>query len=437
MPGTQPEAAPQFDVDRLWAEFADPANERAFVAHLFRTVHAPETRINVGSAILAYLGLLLVDVWVVPPQVLPDAMVARLAAVGLFAMLFAVAWTPLLERVRPAIPALLAWGGIAHNLWVGHAVGGAPGIAYRYFTVVLLALPPLIGRCTVREALTIGGVGFGILQGFELVLGDGDRVIWLFLSATCAIGGAYGVYGAWIYHITARHDFWQARVIAWQLQQLDVERARSDRLLRNILPDAIASRLKAGERVIADSYPAVTVVFADLCGFTAYAATVSPERLVQRLDALFRRFDALAETHGLEKIKTIGDAYMVAAGLPEPVADHADRACRFGLAMHEAIAAINAEHGEHFAVRVGVHSGPVVAGVIGDRKFAYDLWGDTVNLASRMESHGVVGRVHVTPETLAALGPGWRFEPHGPIVVKGKGEMTTALLIGPPGPDAG
>ena len=395
-------------------------------------MHAPETRINVGSAIVAYLGLLLVDVWVVPPQLLRFALMARLATVGLFAALCVVAWSPVLVRVRPAIPALLAWGGIAHNLVVGHAIGGSTGIAYRYFTVILLALPPLIGRCTVREALAIGGVGFAILQGFELALGDGDTVIWLFLSATCAIGGAYGVYGSWIYHTTARHDFWQARVIDWQLRQLDVERARSERLLRNVLPDAIAERLKSGERVIADSYPAVTVLFADICGFTTYAATVSPERLVLRLDTLFRRFDALAEQFGLEKIKTIGDAYMVAAGLPEPVPDHAERACRFALAALDAIEASNAELGESFAIRVGVHTGPVVAGVIGDRKFAYDLWGDTVNVASRMESHGVVGRVHVTSETLAALPPGWRTVAQGPIVVKGKGEMRTALLVGPP-----
>ncbi len=215
------------------------------------------------------------------------------------------------------------------------------------------------------------------------------------------------------------------------LRYTDVRRraaeARVDELLTNAIPAVIASRLKRGERRIAESYAATTVVFADLVGFTPWAQRTEPERVVAFLDALFSRFDELAEAHGLEKIKTIGDAYMAVAGAPEPRSDHAAAAVTFARAMGEAVRVVSAAQGLQFQVRVGVASGPVVAGVIGQRRLLFDLWGDTVNLASRMESSGVPGRIHLSAATRELLGDTERFE-RREVHVKGLGPLTTYLV---------
>jgi class 3 adenylate cyclase len=207
------------------------------------------------------------------------------------------------------------------------------------------------------------------------------------------------------------------------------EQDRSERLLRNVLPDPIAARLKQGEQVIADGFPEVTVLFADLVDFTRRSDRSSPERVVQVLDDLFSALDRLAERHGLEKIKTIGDAYMVVGGLPEPRPDHAQAVAEMALALREEVPRHHDPDGQPLAVRVGIDTGPVVAGVIGRRKFSYDLWGDTVNTASRMESRGVAGCIQVTERTYRRLRDGYRFERRGPIQVRGKGELVTWFLV--------
>ena len=210
---------------------------------------------------------------------------------------------------------------------------------------------------------------------------------------------------------------------------LEAERERSERLLLNVLPQPIAERLKAQTGVIAEHYDSVSVLFADLVGFTERSAVMAPADLVALLDQIFSAFDRLADAEGVEKIKTIGDAYMVAAGLPEPREDHVDAAARTALAMRDEIAAIAERTGHRWlAVRIGIDAGPVVAGVIGRRKFIYDLWGDTVNTASRMESHGVPGEIQVTDQVAAALGPAFAVRARGTIDVKGKGPMATFLL---------
>jgi len=210
---------------------------------------------------------------------------------------------------------------------------------------------------------------------------------------------------------------------------LEAERERSERLLLNVLPKPIAERLKADTGVIAEHYDSVSVLFADLVGFTERSAVMAPADLVALLDQIFSAFDRLADAEGVEKIKTIGDAYMVAAGLPEPREDHVEAAARTALAMRDEIAAIGERTGQSWlAVRIGIDTGPVVAGVIGRRKFIYDLWGDTVNTASRMESHGVPGEIQVTGRVADALGPGFAARARGGIDVKGKGPMDTFLL---------
>jgi class 3 adenylate cyclase len=211
---------------------------------------------------------------------------------------------------------------------------------------------------------------------------------------------------------------------------LAAEQQRSERLLLNVLPAPIAERLKAGEAVIADAFPEVTVLFADLVDFTRSSRRSSPAQVVATLNELFSTFDRLAQHHGLEKIKTIGDAYMVAGGLPDPRPNHAQAVAELALAMREEVARRADPSGRPLAVRIGIDTGPVEAGVIGTSKFSYDLWGDTVNTASRMESHGVPGCIQVTARTYQRLQAGYRFQRRGPIPVRGMGEMVTYFLLG-------
>jgi class 3 adenylate cyclase len=206
---------------------------------------------------------------------------------------------------------------------------------------------------------------------------------------------------------------------------LALEQERSERLLLNVLPASIAERLKAGEEVIADAFPEVTVLFADLVGFTR-----SPAQVVAVLNELFSVFDRLAQHRGLEKIKTIGDAYMVAGGLPQPRLDHAEAVAELALAMQVEVARRADPSGQPLQVRIGIDTGPVEAGVIGTSSFSYDLWGDTVNTASRMESHGVAGCIQVTAGIYQRLQDGYRFQRRGPIPVRGMGEMVTYFLLG-------
>ena len=207
------------------------------------------------------------------------------------------------------------------------------------------------------------------------------------------------------------------------------EQDRSERLLLNVLPSPIAARLKQGEAVIADGFSEVTVLFADLVDFTRRSQQTTPEQVVQVLDGLFSALDRLAERHGLEKIKTIGDAYMAVGGLPEPRPDHAEAVAEMALAVREEVPRHRDPAGQPLAVRIGIDTGPVVAGVIGTTKFSYDLWGDTVNTASRMESRGVVGCIQVTERTYRRLRDGYQFERRGPVQVKGKGELVTWFLV--------
>jgi len=215
-----------------------------------------------------------------------------------------------------------------------------------------------------------------------------------------------------------RREFAQLRTIA-------EERAKSDRLLANMLPEPIAERLKHKPQAIADGFDAVSVLFADIVGFTSLSATMHPHALVELLNRVFSRFDELARSHGLEKIKTIGDAYMAVAGLPAPRQDHPRAAAEMALAMRDEIGRF--ADGK-LVLRIGLHAGSVVAGVIGVSKYSYDLWGDTVNTASRMESHGAPGAIHASAEFRACAGDGFVWEERGVIDVKGKGPMRTFWL---------
>lgn len=305
------------------------------------------------------------------------------------------------------LPFLLQWsvGGFAESslvaLWAlvgplgavfftGVRSGLAWFVAFVALTVVSAAIEPLLDSPDppIPDAI---GVGFFVLN----VIG---------VSAT--------VFGLIEYFVRARER----------------EHERSEALLLNVLPAPVARRLKESPGVIAEAHDEVTVLFADLVDFTPMAERMPAEAVVALLDEVFTRWDALARVHGLEKIKTIGDAYMAVAGLPEDRSDHAEVAARMALEMPGELAACERADAHSLRVRIGLDSGPVVAGVIGRSKFIYDLWGDTVNTASRMESTGVPGRVQLTARTRAKLAGRFGLEPRGEIEVKGKGRLDAYLL---------
>jgi adenylate cyclase len=222
----------------------------------------------------------------------------------------------------------------------------------------------------------------------------------------------------------------QAEQLQAAYLQLELEQVKSEQLLLNVLPAAIVLRLKDKEQNIAESFGEVTVMFADIVGFTELSSRISATAVVKVLNDIFSAFDHLADRHGLEKIKTIGDAYMVVGGLPTPRADHAEAVANMAIDMLHEIRLLSLEHSEPFSIRIGISTGPVVAGVIGLKKFIYDLWGDTVNIASRMESHGITGCIQVTAETYDILKDKYTFQRRGAIQIKGKGYMITYLLTG-------
>jgi len=303
---------------------------------------------------------------------------------------------------------------------------------YVFYIGVLLVVPFSVFRSSVaherwtRRLLVAAGVGLAIALPlilrrqpalWPLEAWQSQVVVALNLTNVIVALVAIAYYTMWVTDRAEAH--------------LAAERDRSETLLLNILPAQIAEQLKAQPGTIARHYDSVTVLFADICGFTLLSARISSQELIEMLNEVFSEFDRLASQHGLEKIKTIGDAYMAACGLPEPSEGHAAAVAAMGLDMAAAIKAYAEKHEVELDIRVGIHTGPVVAGVIGVNKFAYDLWGDTVNTASRMESHGAPGRVHLSKSTRDALGEAFELEPRGVIPVKGKGEMETWFLGAP------
>jgi class 3 adenylate cyclase/CheY-like chemotaxis protein len=208
------------------------------------------------------------------------------------------------------------------------------------------------------------------------------------------------------------------------------EQEKSEQLLLNVLPEAIATLLKQSSGVIAQRFDSATIMFADIVDFTPLAAKMPPLELVQLLNDIFSSFDKLADRYGLEKIKTIGDAYMVVGGLPIPRPDHATAVIEMAIAMQREIRAFKRMTRYPLKLRIGINTGPVIAGVIGLKKFSYDLWGDAVNVASRMESQGLPGKIQITPSTYEALKDQYQFEQWGSVHIKGKGKMTTYLYAG-------
>ncbi|OKH40565.1 adenylate/guanylate cyclase with GAF sensor(s) [[Phormidium ambiguum] IAM M-71] len=262
------------------------------------------------------------------------------------------------------------------------------------------------------------------VYGFESLIRRKDgKVIWISENARSVRDST----GKLLYYEGIVSDITVRKVA---LEALRYQQEQAEKLLLNILPEPIAQRLKLEQNTIADSFESVTVLFADLVGFTELSANTSPQQLVENLNIVFSEFDILAEQYGLEKIKTIGDAYMAVAGLPASRPDHAEAAAEMALGMLIKLTELNTKTNTNFSLRIGMNTGPVVAGVIGIKKFSYDLWGDTVNIASRMESQGIPGAIQVSTATYKLLKTKYQFTKRGSIPIKGKGEMVTYLLTG-------
>jgi class 3 adenylate cyclase len=251
-------------------------------------------------------------------------------------------------------------------------------------------------------------------------LGAEQVILHLLLLCMVNFGGGLNAYQQ---EQMARRNFLMKRAV-------DAANVKAEKLLLNILPGSIAARLKETPETIAESFADSTVLFADIVGFTVLSQKVTATKLVEMLNVLFSRFDDLTEKHGLEKIKTIGDAYMAAAGLPEATSNHAQVIADMALDMRLVMKDFTESAGEPLEIRIGINSGPVVAGVIGKKKFIYDLWGDAVNTAARMESHGIPGEIQVSQSTWELLKDDYELESRGPISVKGKGSMSVWLLKG-------
>ena len=302
---------------------------------------------------------------------------------------------------------------------------GTDGGSYFYYLSAGAVGILVLGTERVLLAFVLGGLGIGLIVVLHLVVPHNTGmfspdVLFYGNFVTNVIASSAIVFAIMYYAV---------REIARSEATAQREYERSESLLANILPNAVAARLKSKQAVIADRYDDASILFADMAGFTERASAIAPDELVQFLNRVFTGFDRLVETHGLEKIKTTGDAYMVASGVPAPRPDHMQALARLALDMRDMAVNLRDPRGHNVPVRIGLATGPVVAGVVGTRKFFYDVWGDAVNLASRMESTGVAGKIQVPEDVYDRLKSEFVFEERGPIEVKGKGTLRTWFLL--------
>ncbi len=311
------------------------------------------------------------------------------------------------------------------------------GIAFTYDVLIEVVISYLYGGLVLSGATTIWSI-IGVLAAM-LVFGTRAARWWFLFFAGSILAAAMMATRVEPTYVIGNTDgelasnligatFLSFLVMAYFVRQRDRFQMRSDELLHNILPAAIAARLKDDETMIADDMPEVSVLFADIVEFTPMSVDLSASELIGLLNAVFTKLDQLVDELGLEKIKTVGDEYMVAAGVPNPSSDHAHSIAALALNIRDALASSQFD-GHEIEMRIGIDSGPVVAGVIGQKKFAYDLWGETVNTASRMESTGVAGAIQITSATYERIKGTFLCEHRGEVDVKGLGRMDTYFLI--------
>ncbi len=405
--------------------FADAALERAFRDERARKMVKP-FRLAMLAAFVVMLCF-----WLFLPKILPAFPDARpRSAVPMLMFLAGTLWFALRSHFPSFVrrQQLIVLGGMLGASVMCAAISSALPLALlprlglgillmhtlNIYSIVRLRFPLACAGGWTTALIWVGYFGrTGSLVGTDQAIS----------SVTLVFANVFGMIAAYQFDQGVRREFLALRL-------LGQERERSERLLLNVLPAAIAERLKHSPDSIADHSSEVTVLFADIVGFTAPSEKKSPQDLVRLLDLIFSEFDVLAEKHGLEKIKTIGDAYMAAAGLPMPRANHAIAAMAMARDMLATVSRIAAETGETLALRIGLNSGPVVAGVIGRKKFIYDLWGDTVNTASRLETASEANRVNISAQTHELVRGHFVCEYRGKIAAKGKGDIDMYFVVG-------
>jgi class 3 adenylate cyclase len=377
-------------------------------------------RLAIVVAVIVYGSFAWLDVWMAP-DLAEVFLTIRILVAAVFGLALAITFAPVGLTIREAfigIAILAAAAGILRMMELATAV-----VSVRYFAGLLLVILAAhsMFRLRFQSAMLVSLL---VVGAWALQTGlAGEMPWWEYLNSQFFLIAAVilGMFASYSVERFARRG-WLAK------REALVEHEKSERVLFNILPEPIAERLKAEEGPIADGFAEATIMFVDLVDFTKLSSELDPRRLVGLLNRLFTEFDRIAEEHGIEKIGTSGDSYMAVAGVPLRVPDHAERIADAALAIRDRIA--NREGDIPVEVRIGIATGPVVAGVIGEKKLYYDLWGMPVTIASRMQAHGLPGEIQVTRAVREALEGRYEFEERGMIDVKGVGEMRTWLLVG-------
>ena len=397
--------------------------ERLFDVDYFRkSVNQVRIAQLVGALVYGAFGI--IDPWVIP-EITPQAWAIRAGVIGCLGLVFAASYAREFERwLQPVVTGIVMIAGLG---LIGMMLLARSPSRELYFAGVLLVI--MAGYTYMKLRFTWAVLAAMLLWVvYDLVdvfLRDTALPILMINNLYMFGTNVVGMFAGYHMELYIRRDFLQRR-------QIEDKEAQLSRVLKNVLPESITERLlrNPGGASIAERFSTVTIVFTDIVKFTEHSARVAPEELVAMLNEIFSAFDALVEKHGLEKIKTIGDAYMAVAGCPTQCEDHPDSVAEFALDMLDTVARLNVGRANPIHTRTGIHTGEVVAGVIGTKRFAYDLWGDAVNTASRMESHALPDTIQVTRATYERLRERYELKRRGVIDVKGKGEMVTYLLIG-------
>lgn len=406
--------------------FPQPLETLFRLDYFDHSLNTNRTAVKLGVLIMFLFGF--VDLFAMPTS-LRDIVVIRYLLLGpiLIGFIIYTHTSSYRKWIQPATSLASLMIGIGIIAMVIVSSPNEIGHTYYLFglmpvMIFLYTTPPIIFSYAAISGWTMTICAQApILIDPAILLDPTTRVGFLIADAFLITVNTIGTLASYQIERSARRNFVQELVI-------DNERRKSDRLLANILPYPVAEKLKRQQQ-IADQFPEVSVLFADLVDFTVQSANLAPDELINFLNRTFSIFDRLAEKHGVEKIKTIGDNYMAVAGLPIPRPDHAQAIADMALEMLDEISRLTDPAMGRIEFRIGINTGPVIAGVVGLQKFAYDLWGDTVNTASRMESHGLPGCIQVTSAVVELLQDQYKFESRGPIQVKGKGVMTTYFLV--------
>ena len=412
---------------RFKLRFANPEAEKAFLQD-YRTASRRQAFVAAAFGAFAFTGFGLWDMTAYEPQFANSLLVIRFGFIVPAFLLVMIACK--VKGLSKHMFSLITAASLASGLGIVAQIHILPNeVRVNDVSGLVLVIVFIYSNSRLRT-LPAACVGAAILLGYLIetnfltYMSNLDRIMG---GLMVSVANVLGVFVGYNLERSIRSEWKKS-------QRLDLERRKTEDLLLRTLPPSIAARLKDGyDRLIADSFDEATVLFADLVGFTAISEKVAAKDIVLSLNDLYSRFDFLTEKHGLEKIKTIGDAYMAVGGVPQPRADHAEAIIRLALDMM-----IETKHfsigGYSIKLRIGIQSGPVVAGVIGQKRLLYDLWGDTVNTASRMESHSLPGEIHIAESTYLLVKDKFLFVPREPIIIKGKGRMNTYLILQEVGP---